>query len=124
MIANGHLAIGAVAEATGVAVTAIRYYDEIGIVEPATRVGGKRRFAPDAVGRISFIRRAQDVGFSLEEIRLILDDRAGEWHQIVADKLAELQHRRQRIDTMISLLDEMSQCGCDIVADCPRVGSC
>lgn len=121
MIEDSQVAIGAVAEATGLAVTAIRYYDEIGIIEPASRVGGKRRFGPDTVGRINFIRRAQDVGFSLDEIKLILDDQAGEWHQLVAAKLAELQDRRQRLDTMITLLDEVSRCGCDAVADCPRV---
>ena len=68
------LPIGEVAETTGIAVSAVRYYADIGVISTASRVGGKRRFDADTVGRVSFIRRAQEVGFSLDEIRRILDD--------------------------------------------------
>ncbi len=120
MSAVALLPIGEVADSTGVAVSAVRYYDEIGVITATARVGGKRRFDPDTVGRVSFIRRAQEAGFSLEEIRTILDDAQGGWHDLVEEKLAELSERRDRLDTMIAMLGEIRDCGCEVVASCPR----
>ena len=120
MSRSPYLAIGAVAEATGVSVTALRYYDEIGLIAPELRVGGKRRFGADIVGRVNFIRKAQDVGFSLDETRTVLQDEAGEWPLVVEDKLAELRQKRARLDSMIALLEEIKECGCSVVASCPK----
>lgn len=114
------LAIGAIAEATGVSVSALRYYDEIGLIHTAGRVGDKRRFAPEVAGRVNFIRRAVDVGFSLDDVRAILDDTAGSWREHVDSKLAELEERRQQLDEMIEALGEIRSCGCDVVLDCPQ----
>ncbi|MEA1902024.1 MAG: MerR family DNA-binding protein [Actinomycetota bacterium] len=112
------LPIGDVARRTGVAVSAVRYYDEIGMITAVGRVGGKRRFDLAAVGRVNFVRRAQEVGFSLQEIRSILDeDRVG-WQNLVDHKLAELTERRNRLDTMIEMLAEIRECGCESVAAC------
>ena len=115
------LPIGEVAETTGIAVSAVRYYEDIGMISAATRVGGKRRFDTDTVGRVRFIRTAQEVGFSLEEIRTILDDELGGWRDLVDAKLVELHDRRNRLDTMISMLTEVRDCGCGAVASCPLV---
>ena len=114
------LAIGEVAQRTGVAVSAIRYYDELGIVTPSSRVGGKRRFSPDAVGTVSFVRRAQEAGFSLEEIKSILNDRSRQWPELVAAQLERLRAKRSELDVMIGLLEEVERCGCQVVAECPR----
>ncbi len=112
------LSIGQVAETTGLAVSALRYYDEIGLIQVSTRVGGKRRFHPETVGRVSFVQRSQEAGFSLEEIGLILDDTAGDWRELVLSKMVELSERRDRLDEMIALLGEIQKCGCEVVADC------
>lgn len=114
------LAIGEVARSTGIAVSAVRYYDEVGLIAAAGRVGGKRRFDPGTVGRVSFIRRAREAGFSLDEIRLILSDEDGGWHHLVESKLVELTARRDRLNTMIGMLAEIRACGCGAVANCPR----
>ena len=115
------LPIGEVAETTGIAVSALRYYEEIGVISSAARVGGKRRFDPATIGRVTFIQRAQEVGFSLEEIGTILDDETGSWRVLVDDKLIELTERKHRLETMISTLAEIRDCGCGAVAACPRV---
>jgi len=120
-VTTGLLSIGEVAARTGLKVTAVRYYDEIGLIASTSRVGGKRRFAPDVVGRISFVRRARDAGFTLEEIGGMLDDSVGDWRAVVDAKLDELVERRRRLDTMIDVLREVRRCGCDAVADCPAM---
>ena len=112
------LAIGDVAKQAGVSVAAIRYYEERGIVTPAGRVGGKRRFGTDAVGRLSFVRQAKDVGFSLDEIGHILNGDA--WPEVLESKLVELSEQRAKLDSMISLLSEAKRCGCDVITTCER----
>lgn len=123
-MSTGPLAIGELAAQTGLAVSAIRYYDDIGLIDGVERVGGKRRFGPGSVARVSFVRRSQEAGFSLEEIRLILDDTSGGWRQLVDAKLVELRERRSGLDTMIGLLGEIRDCGCQAVSRCPLVGQC
>jgi DNA-binding transcriptional MerR regulator len=115
------LPIGQVAERTGASVSAVRYYEEIGVIPAARRIGGKRRFDGQIVGRIRFIRRAQQVGFSLDEIRTILDDDTGVWRDLVDEKLVELNQRRDRLDEMIAVLGEARKCDCGAVATCPTV---
>lgn len=71
------LRIGKLAATTGVSVPTIRYYEQIGLLPEADRTAsGYRRFAPEAVRRLRFIRRAQQLGFSLDEIRELLELRA------------------------------------------------
>lgn len=65
--------IGVVARKAGVNVETIRYYQRIGLVrEPALPQGGVRRYPPETVERIRFIKRAQDLGFSLSEVAGLL----------------------------------------------------
>ena len=63
------LPIGALSERTGVAPSALRFYEAEGLIHARRSEGGQRRFARDAIRRVSFIRVAQEVGLSLEEIR-------------------------------------------------------
>lgn len=66
-------AIGTIARQAGVNVETIRYYQRIGLLrEPARPQGGVRRYPPDTVERIRFIKRAQDIGFTLEEVAELL----------------------------------------------------
>lgn len=115
------MAIGEVADQTGTTVSTVRYYEEIGVITAAARVGGKRRFAPETLERVRFVRRAQEAGFSLDEIRVILDDDTGAWRVLVGEKLDELLERRDHIDAMITMLRRVGDCGCGAVATCPLV---
>ena len=67
--AKGLLSIGEVAARTGLAVSAIRYYDDEGLIQARRTPGGKRMFIRSDIRRLSFILIAQQLGFSLEEIR-------------------------------------------------------
>lgn len=117
------LPIGELAAATGVTVSALRHYDDIGIITPTERIGGKRRFDSDAIGRVNFVRRAQRFGFSLVEIRDVLDDRSGQSHKLAQAKIEQLQARQLELAAMIELLTEVVECGCQVVAECPRFPS-
>ena len=112
------LSIGSVASATGLAVSAVRYYDELGIIDATTRVGGKRRFHPDVIGRVNFVQRCKEAGFSLEDAASLLDDTTGAWRGLVDEKLEELVEKQRRLTEMIAMLTEIRTCGCDVVSDC------
>src|SRR6266581_4656514 len=63
------LTIGEVAERTGVAVSAVRFYDAQGFISSTRSEGGQRRYAREVLRRIAFIRAAQTIGLTLEEIQ-------------------------------------------------------
>lgn len=66
--------IGTLAKTTGVAVPTIRYYEEIGLLPPARRsAAGQRQYDEADIDRLLFIRRARDFGFSVEQVRNLLD---------------------------------------------------
>jgi MerR family copper efflux transcriptional regulator len=68
-----HLTIGAVARRAGVGIDTIRYYEREGLLPvPQRRASGYRDYGPGVVGRLRFIRRAKDLGFTLEDIRELL----------------------------------------------------
>ena len=71
--------IGQLAEAAGVHVETIRYYQTLGLMpRPARAHGAVRRYGEEAVSRVRFIKRAQALGFSLDEVKLLLELSVGE----------------------------------------------
>lgn len=68
------LFIGELASHSGIPIKTIRYYEDIGLVKPSSRTVGKfRQFSPNVLARLGFIKRAQNLGLSLQEIGEILD---------------------------------------------------
>src|SRR5579859_141657 len=85
--------IGRLAERTGVHIETIRYYQRIGLLpQPKRGLGSVRRYGVDAVERLRFIKRAQNLGFSLEEVKLLLQLSVGE-HCAETRRLAEQKKR-------------------------------
>lgn len=67
------MTIGTPAKTCGVGVETVRYYQRRGLLaEPQRQPGGVRRYGGDTVARLSFIRRAQEIGFSLDEVKTLL----------------------------------------------------
>ncbi len=92
--------IGQVADAVNVPVSTLRYYEREGLLAPDGRTEGNYRvYGPDAVERVRFIRASQAVGFSLEDIKALLDVRDGvtapcaEVEQLIEHRLAEVRQR-------------------------------
>lgn len=111
------LTIGEVAERTGVATSALRFYESEGLVAAERSSGGQRRFHRDALRRIAFIRVAQRVGLTLDEIRDALSSLPREHAPTKADWARLSRSWRGRLDDQIAVLerlrDELTSCiGC------------
>lgn len=113
------MTIGQLAEATNTATTTLRYYDDIGLVTPAARAGGHRRYGREAVRRLRVISGCQQAGFSLAEIGQLLDG-AGDWQELARHKRIELQRRIADLQAAVHLVDEALACGCENIEGCER----
>jgi DNA-binding transcriptional MerR regulator len=118
------LSIGELAERTGVATTALRYYDELRLVRPATRSSGRRRYAESAVAEVAAILFFREVGFSLAEISSFLTahDRRSR-QEIVDRKLAELTQQQHRIEVAREALAHGQRCPAGDPMRCSRFWS-
>jgi DNA-binding transcriptional MerR regulator len=121
------LLIGNVAERTGVSVATIRYYESIGLLaRPARSTAGYRRYTDATVDELRFIRKAQALGFSLEEIAEILKvsrtgqapcaqvlDLARQHLTAVEERIRQLQRFREQLAAEIAKWDGKRQPACD-----------
>jgi MerR family transcriptional regulator, redox-sensitive transcriptional activator SoxR len=118
------MTIGEVARQVGIATSAIRYYEEIGLLPPSARVNGRRRYDWSAVQRLRVIERAQQAGFTLGEIReLFFGFAVGthpteRWKALARRKLEELEEQRMRIQAAQDVLREGIRCGCLTMEQC------
>jgi MerR family transcriptional regulator, redox-sensitive transcriptional activator SoxR len=113
------LSIGALSERTGVAPSALRYYEAERLIHAERSGGGQRRYHRDMIRRVSFVRVAQQVGLSLEEIRGALstlpeartptqkdwERLSRSWRPRLDEQIAMLERLRDRLDRCIG-------CGC------------
>jgi DNA-binding transcriptional MerR regulator len=92
------LTIGELARRTGVAASALRYYEELGLLPAPPRVSGQRRYPESAVTIVAAIRLQCDAGFTLAEQRALLapGEGAPDWRELAQRKLAELDERIAR----------------------------
>src|ERR1700694_2596431 len=103
------ITIGRLAQAAAVNVETIRYYQRRGLVsEPVKPLGGQRRYPPEAVKRVRFIKRAQNLGFTLDEVRglLALDDGQScrDTRRLAEKKLAVIETRLADLARLRKLL--------------------
>lgn len=111
------LTIGRLAAEAGVNVETIRYYQRRGLMaEPNKPINGQRRYAADAVRRVYFIKRAQVLGFTLEEIGSLLElDEAhacAETRGLAASKLRVIESKLADLEAMRqALMSLLRECG-------------
>lgn len=119
------ISIGQVAARTGVAVSALRFYEEFGLISPTRNAGGQRRFLRSDIRRISFIVIAQRLGFTLDEIRTHLASLPRErtptqkdWEKISRQFRSVLNERIATLRRMRDRLDGCIGCGCLSLKNC------
>lgn len=118
------LTIGEVARRTGLRTSALRFYEEAGVLPPLARVNGRRRYGADAVRRVEVLRFAQRAGFTLAEIRTLFHGFGAEtplgerWAALAGAKLAELDVLVARAARMRLAIEAGLACGCARMEDC------
>ena len=119
------LTIGALAKRTGLAVSAIRYYEAQGLISPWRNAGGQRRFGRADIRRLSFVMIAQQFGFTLPQIRAELDRLPGartptkaDWAKISAGFRTALDARIETLTKLRDNLDGCIGCGCLSLESC------
>lgn len=118
------LSIGELARRTGVASTALRYYDELGLVRPAARASGRRRYSESAVAEVGVVMFLRKVGFSLGEIdSLVGGAERGSWQKVVESKLNELADQQYRLEVARTALEHVKRCPAGEPTQCPRFWS-
>ena len=121
------LTISKVARQVGLQASAIRYYERIGLLPPALRMSGQRRYDETALYRLAIIQRARQLGFTLDEIRQLffgfrnVTRASARWRTLSRKKLAELDQLMDGIRTVRRLLKNMMQkCHCDTLDQCGK----
>ena len=122
---NGMLTIGELADRTGVATSALRFYEERGLIRPERTGAGHRRYPRAAARRVAFVVFAQRVGLSLDEIRGELDklpaDRVPnreEWGRLSETWRSRIDERIGELKRLRSGLTECIGCGCLSLESC------
>jgi MerR family transcriptional regulator, redox-sensitive transcriptional activator SoxR len=121
------LAIGEVARRAGIQASALRYYESIGLMPAPKRVNGRRRYDESTVQMLKIVQLAQDAGFTIAEIQILLNGFAPEtppaarWQPLASRKIQELDALIARAQQMKQVLEKGLNCGCLRMEDCAVV---
>ncbi|TDD26379.1 MerR family transcriptional regulator [Actinomadura sp. KC06] len=117
------LTIGELAKRTGVATSALRYWEDLGLLTPPVRVSGQRRYPPSAVGQIGAILLMRDAGFTLRDLKALLTPSPppGDSRQeILRRKLIELDERIAQAQAARTAVAHGLSCPHENILDCPH----
>jgi len=124
------LTIGAVSERTGVATSALRFYEAEGLVTSSRTSSGQRRYGRDVLRRVSFIKVAQQVGLTLDDIGQALsslpDNRTpdeADWHRLSTSWRPRLDAQIAMLERLRDRLDKCIGCGCLSLKVCRLVNA-
>jgi DNA-binding transcriptional MerR regulator len=115
------LTIGDVTQRTGVAQTALRYYEQVGLLPAPERIGGQRRYQESVLTRLEVIRLCKTAGFSLTEIGLLLkDDTPGRpvARELAQTKLAEIDAQMEALARARAVIEWGMRCTCPSIELC------
>jgi DNA-binding transcriptional MerR regulator len=133
-MADPHMTIGELARRTGVAPSALRYYEELGLMPAPVRIAGQRRYPESAVGLVGVILLLRDVGFSLRESKTFLASRSKTflasrgnavegWRRLASRKLTELDEQIAKSQTAKRAITHALRCQHEDIATCPNFTS-
>lgn len=118
------MSISQVTQQTGVPPSTLRYYEEVGLLRPVRRVGGRRHYDEKVIQRLALIRTGQQAGFTLAELGILLRNvldtgsEGARWFELVDRKRKEMDALMRNIESMKRLLDEIMECDDDSLAEC------
>jgi MerR family transcriptional regulator, redox-sensitive transcriptional activator SoxR len=120
------LTVGEVAERSGVAISAVRFYEAEGLIQSTRNAGNQRRFARETLRRVAVIKVAQRLGIPLASIREALKSlpegrtpNAADWNRLSARWRSELDDRIEKLQQLRNQLSTCIGCGCLSLQDCP-----
>ena len=122
-MSDDRLSIGQLAQQTGIAPSALRYYDELGLVRPADRISGQRRYDPSTVAVVGVILMLREVGFTLKEIGQMVAGRSSaptDWRDLATRKLREIEERIAKAQTAKLAIEHTLACPRDNILECPN----
>lgn len=112
--------IGAAARQLGVNASALRYYEDRGLVRPAARRGGRRLYGRAELRRLALIRIMQGLGLSLDAASAVLDEPSDKWRKVLREQLAALEEWIVRARGAQDFLQHAVNCPADHpVRECP-----
>lgn len=118
------MSIGEVAKQADLETSTLRYYESIGILPPAKRVSGQRRYTAKALELLAIIQVAKEAGFTLFEVHTLLSGFSEEeppsprWKELARRKLPEIEALILRAQNMKQLLLEGLECDCLSLNEC------
>ena len=121
--------IGQLEAETGIPASTIRYWERIGVLPKPLRVGGQRRYGPEAVHYLAVLRLAQACGFCLSEMRHLLHEfrssvpAARRWQELSKKKIQELDAQIARLKAMGRVVNRVLQCQCVELPECGRIAA-
>lgn len=117
--------IGQLSKKTGVKIPTIRYYEQMGLIDAPERTeGNQRRYTREGLSRLSFIRHSRDLGFSVGDIRGLLElsqhpeESCDDAHSIALKHLKGVQDKLAKLRRLERELKRISKCEAGNVADC------
>ena len=117
--------IGQLSKRTGVKIPTIRYYEQMGLIDaPERSEGNQRRYTREGLERLSFIRHSRDLGFSIENIKGLLelsqhpDKPCNDAHNIAVQHLEDVQGKIAKLRRLEKELKRISKCEAGNIADC------
>jgi MerR family redox-sensitive transcriptional activator SoxR len=127
------LSIGQLAARAEINASTLRYYESVGLIPSPERKSGQRRYNDGLLDRIKFIKIAQQTGFTIQEITVLMEgfetlSLSEKWEKMAQYKRHELEEKKRHINSMIQILDDGLNCKCLTWSECSikiqNSGSC
>src|SRR5579859_3469937 len=124
MAATTEMSISQVARQAGLHPSTLRYYEEIGLLPAARRRNGQRRYDSAILVRLAVIHTAQQAGFTLNEIAVLVNEilpsssPSPQWRELLRRKMLEVNTLLSHVEQMRALLEEVMRCDDPKLADC------
>ena len=117
--------IGELAARANVSASAVRYYEQVGLLPAPRRVSGRREYAADALARLAIVRHARSLGFTIAETARLVSlfppsIPSARWKTLATAKLVEVDAMIERAKAMRTTLERISNCPCESWEQCGR----